>query len=133
MLLLAGNPAVVIAGNVDRGLRAKDASLYEAHREKFLGRVDDLGAVYARARLLLLPTISGTGLSIKAVEALSTGLPLIASPMAFRGMTLDPASLRNVTMATDADAFACALRAAVASSHAPTADEIAGSDTPPRL
>ena len=125
----AGNPPVVIAGNVDGGVRAKDAALFEAHRERFLGRVDDLGAVYARARLLLLPTIAGTGLSIKAVEALSTGLPLIASPMAFRGMTLDPQALANVIVAHDADAFAAALRNAVASPHAPSEAEIEGSDT----
>ncbi len=52
----------------------------------FLGRVEDPGAVYANARLVLLPTIGGTGLSIKTVEALSSGLPLIATPQALRGM-----------------------------------------------
>ena len=125
----ASNPPVVIAGNVDGGVRAKDAALFEMHRERFLGRVDDLGAVYAQARLLLLPTIAGTGLSIKAVEALSTGLPLIASPLAFRGMTLDPNTLRNVTVAGDAAAFASALQTAVTTPKAPNAAEIAGSDT----
>ena len=125
----AADPPVKIAGNVDGGLKAKDALLYEKYRANFLGRVDDLGAVYRRARLVLLPTISGTGLSIKAVEALSTGLPLIASPLAFRGMTLDPAQLRNVTVAPDADTFAAALREAVAHPRAVAADEIAASDT----
>lgn len=125
----AGHPPVVIAGNVDGGVRSKDSALYETHRALFAGRVDDLAAVYRKARLVLLPTIAGTGISIKAVEALSTGLPLIASPLAFRGMVLDAGSLRNVTMAPDADAFAAALQVAVAQPHAPTAREIAGSDT----
>ena len=113
----AGNPPVTIAGNVDRGLKARDPGLYETHRASFLGRVDDLAAVYRRARVVLLPTIAGTGLSIKAVEALSAGLPLIASPMAFRGMTLDPATLRNVVVAPDADTFARALADASGSPH----------------
>ncbi len=125
----AGNPSVVIAGNVDGGVRAKDSTLYERHRAKFLGRVNDLAAVYARARLLLLPTISGTGVSIKAVEALSTGLPLIASPLAFRGMTLDPNGLRNVVVADGIEPFATALRNAIATPYPPTAAEIAASDT----
>ena len=51
----------------------------------FKGRVDDIGAVYANAGCVLLPTVEGHGLSIKAVEALSCGAPLVATPLAFRG------------------------------------------------
>ena len=125
----AGNPRVTIAGNVDRGLKARDAALYEAHREKFLGRVDDLAAVYRTARLVLLPTIAGTGISIKTVEALSTGLPLIASPMAFRGMTLDPATLRNVVIARDASDFARALASAASAAPSGAPPDPKQSDT----
>ena len=48
---------------------------------------------------MLLPTISGTGLSIKTVEALSSGLPIIATPQALRGMDAEAFSLSNVTVA----------------------------------
>lgn len=124
----AGNPALRIAGNIDAGVRAADRALYERHRALFLGRVDDLGALYANARLVLLPTIAGTGLSIKTVEAMASGLPLIASPLAFRGMSLDPKILRNVALAPDAETFAKALRQAA---HAirPDRDDPAASDT----
>lgn len=125
----AGDPPVVIAGNVDMGLRAKDEALYQRHRQRFLGRVDDLSAVYRGARLILLPTVAGTGISIKAAEALSTGLPLIASPLAVRGMALDLAALRNAIVAPDAPTFAAALRSGVANPRRPSAEEIAGSDT----
>jgi glycosyltransferase involved in cell wall biosynthesis len=108
----AGHPALVIAGSVDEGVRAKDAALHARYRDRFLGRVDDLGALYGRARLVLLPTVEGTGLSIKSVEAMASGLPLIASPQAFRGMDFDPATLGNVTLAESAADFAKALRAA---------------------
>jgi glycosyltransferase involved in cell wall biosynthesis len=101
---------VKIAGNVDAGVRAQAPHLFAARSTSFLGRVDDPGAVYATARLALLPTISGHGLSIKTVEALSSGLPLIATPQAMRGMGAEVLSLPGVRIAGDAEAFAAAMR-----------------------
>jgi polysaccharide biosynthesis protein PslH len=108
--------AVKIAGNVDAGVKARARAEHAAYRDWFLGRVEDPGAVYAGARLVLLPTISGTGLSIKTVEAMSSGLPIIATPQALRGMDAEAFSLPNVTIAESAEAFAAALRAAAAAS-----------------
>jgi glycosyltransferase involved in cell wall biosynthesis len=67
-------------------------------------------------------------LSIKAVEALSSGLPLIATLQAFRGMQVDPARLANVALAASAEAFAAALGAA-ADRSAPREAERLASDT----
>ena len=125
----AGNPTIRIAGNIDAGVRSADRALYEQHRNLFLGRVDDLDAVYARARLALLPTVAGTGLSIKTVEAMASGLPLIASPLAFRGMAFDPMTLRNVIVAGEADSFATALRDAVTNVAGSSVAARAASDT----
>ncbi|GLI92292.1 glycosyltransferase [Methylocystis echinoides] len=119
---------VKIAGNVDAGVRSRASAEYAAYSAWFLGRVDDPGAVYAGARLVLLPTISGTGLSIKTVEALSSGLPIIATPQALRGMDSEAFALSNVTVAETADAFAAALRRAVASG-----DSRATANSPSRL
>ncbi|PPD46245.1 MAG: glycosyl transferase family 1 [Methylocystis sp.] len=110
----AGGAKVAIYGNIDAGVRRRDAELYEAHRGLFKGRVENIGAVYARAGFVLLPTIEGHGLSIKAVEALSCGAPLIATPLAFRGMGVDPTALTNVQLAQDAAQFAQFWRAAQA-------------------
>lgn len=112
--------AVKIAGNVDVGVRARAPEEYAACKDWFLGRVDDPGAVYAHARLALLPTISGTGLSIKTVEAMSSGLPLVATPQALRGMDADALALDGVKVAETAEDFARALRVAAA---APAPDE----------
>jgi polysaccharide biosynthesis protein PslH len=111
VLPLAPGAPVSIYGNIDGGVKRRDAPLYEAHRALFKGRVDDIGAVYANAACVLLPTIEGHGLSIKAVEALSSGAPLIATPQAFRGMGVDASALANVTLAEDAASFAAAMRA----------------------
>ncbi len=108
----APHAQVKIAGNVDGALKARNPALYEKWKHLFLGRVDDIGAIYANAGLVLLPTTEGHGLSIKAVEALSSGAPLIATAQAFRGMKVDPKSLANVTLCAGAADFAAALEAA---------------------
>ncbi|MCB1539776.1 MAG: glycosyltransferase [Rhodoblastus sp.] len=108
----APHAQVKIAGNVDGALKTRNPALYEKWKHLFLGRVDDIGAIYANAGLVLLPTTEGHGLSIKAVEALSSGAPLIATPQAFRGMKVDPAQLANVALCASAEEFAAALEAA---------------------
>jgi glycosyltransferase involved in cell wall biosynthesis len=117
-----------IVGSVDAGVKANAPALYEAYKHTMAGRVDDLGAVYARARLALLPTIEGTGLSIKSVEAMASGLPLVATPQAFRGMNFDVSRLRNVALQTGAADFAAAVERLCAG-PAPSAQERAESDT----
>jgi glycosyltransferase involved in cell wall biosynthesis len=98
-----------IIGNVDEMVKTQAPALYALHAGLFAGRVDDLDKAYAEAGLILLPTISGHGLSIKTAEALSCGAPLIATAEAFRGIAIDPQSLRNVVLAPDAAGFAAAL------------------------
>lgn len=106
--------SVQIVGNVDEGVRAREPELFRRHSDWFTGRVEDPGAAYAGARLVLLPTISGTGLSIKSVEALSSGLPIIATTLAMRGMTGEVLSLDNVTIADTPEDFAAAFNEAAA-------------------
>jgi glycosyltransferase involved in cell wall biosynthesis len=106
--------AVKIVGNVDAAVRSKAPQQYAAYKDWFLGRVEDPGAVYANARLALLPTIGGTGLSIKSVEALSSGLPLIATTQAMRGMDEEALRLAGVIIVDSAAEFAQALTRAAA-------------------
>ena len=49
---------------------------------------DDLPALYAQAQVAINPQSGGTGLSIKNIEALSYGRPLVARPGAVRGLPL---------------------------------------------
>jgi len=106
--------AVKIVGNVDDAVRSKAPEQYATYKEWFLGRVEDPGSIYANARLALLPTISGTGLSIKSVEALSSGLPLIATTQAMRGMEEAALRLPGVVIVNSAAEFAQALTLAAA-------------------
>jgi glycosyltransferase involved in cell wall biosynthesis len=114
---------VKIAGNVESGVRARAPEIYDAYKDWFLGRVEDLGAVYANARLALLPTIDGHGLSIKSVEAMASGLPLVATTHALRGMRADARALDGVTIADGAEAFAAALTRAAGGGAIPSETE----------
>ncbi|HUI20148.1 MAG TPA: glycosyltransferase [Methylocella sp.] len=123
VLPLAPGVPVRILGNIDLELKARAPDLYKAHAAFFRGRVEaeDLHAAYRTAAAVLLPATAGHGVSIKTIEALSCGAPLIATPLAFRGLGIDLASLSNVTLAEDAAGFAAALRRAATNRHLPDA------------
>jgi hypothetical protein len=53
---------------------------------RVLGRVDDLGAAYADARLVINPAVAGTGLKIKTVEAVSQSRPIVLWPTGVEGL-----------------------------------------------
>ena len=55
---------------------------------ELMGRVDDVEEFYEAIDIALVPMTFSTGLKIKAVEALTTGLPLIAHKHALEGMPL---------------------------------------------
>lgn len=53
------------------------------------GRVRDLRPLYASARLVIVPLLSGTGISIKTLEAIAMGKPVLATPVGLRGLDAD--------------------------------------------
>jgi polysaccharide biosynthesis protein PslH len=116
-MALAGDIPLAIYGNVDAAIRSRDSALYGRFARYFRGRIDDIATAYSRAACVLLPTIEGHGLSIKTIEAFSSGAPLIATRLAFRGIEGDPASLGNVAIAETAQSFAAALRKIAAGGH----------------
>ncbi|OYY68296.1 glycosyltransferase family 4 protein [Sphingomonas sp. 28-63-12] len=52
----------------------------------YVGFVDDLEAVKALSRIIVLPDRRGTGISIKTLEALASGMPFVGTSLAFRGL-----------------------------------------------
>lgn len=51
---------------------------------------ESLIELYARATLAIAPLLSGGGTSIKVLESLAYGVPMVASPVAVRGLGLEP-------------------------------------------
>ena len=54
-----------------------------------LGRVADLGPAYAQARVVINPSVAGTGLKIKTVEALCHFRPIVLWPSGVEGLAAD--------------------------------------------
>jgi hypothetical protein len=71
-----------------------------------MGRVDKVRDFLDAVDLIAIPSLNGSGIQEKALEAISTGLPVVATPHALRGLAreLPP----NVRMASGAERFAAA-------------------------
>jgi glycosyltransferase involved in cell wall biosynthesis len=105
---------IKIAGSVDAGVKARAPDHFARYNSWFLGRVDDPRAIYAGAKLVLLPTIDGHGLSIKTVEAMASGLPLVSTRLALRGMSEEALGLEGVSIADAPQDFVDAVKRASA-------------------
>jgi polysaccharide biosynthesis protein PslH len=58
----------------------------EDPRYEKLGRVEDLGPLYASSTLAVNPEIGGTGLKIKTLEPLAYGCPVVTTPAGIQGV-----------------------------------------------
>ena len=72
---------VYVCGNVTEGLKISHPKLVKQ------GFVEDLDEFYNEMDLILNPTLKGTGLKIKTIEAMSRGLPLVSTKTGFDGLT----------------------------------------------
>ncbi len=74
-----------VVGAIDIMFARDHSALFERYRGCFVGRVGDVQPYYRATRRVLLPTMYGHGISIKTIEALSYGKPVLAMPLALRG------------------------------------------------
>src|SRR5262249_4989511 len=59
-----------IVGNIDVEIRQRAPGLYKKYRRFFKGAVESIGCFYEDAIAVLIPCISGHGISIKTLEAM---------------------------------------------------------------
>jgi glycosyltransferase involved in cell wall biosynthesis len=55
-------------------------------RVRALGFVEDIESIFAEADLLVVPILSGSGVRVKALEALSQAVPCIGTPLGLSGV-----------------------------------------------
>lgn len=80
-----------IAGNICNALKLAD------NRVELVGFVENPRDFYEEMDLIINPTIIGTGLKIKSIEALSFGVPIVSTKIGFDGVnsTLKEHNLEN--------------------------------------
>lgn len=77
-----------IVGPVDSLIKESEPRLFETFCSCFVGPVADLAPYYRSARCVIAPMVSGSGTSIKTIEALALGKPFVGTSKAFRGMPI---------------------------------------------
>lgn len=78
----------------------------DANGGEYLGYVDDLAAQYGGATGVLMPILSGAGIKVKCLEALSFGCLTVGTDRAYDGLeSLPEAAMRADTPAGFADAM----------------------------
>lgn len=70
-----------IVGSVCGELRMNDSSV------TLLGQVDDLDGVYRQSKVVVVPLFEGAGISIKTLEGMGRGKPIVSTPCGTRGLT----------------------------------------------
>ncbi|RAI45737.1 glycosyltransferase [Rhodoplanes roseus] len=77
---------IAIAGRIGPRVAEVRPDLFARHRDWFLGQVADVIPVYEQTAVMIIPTRFGTGISIKTIEALAAGHPIVATEAALRGL-----------------------------------------------
>lgn len=103
-----------IVGKVEMLVRTHLPEIYREYGAHFLGPVRDLAPYYADARCIVAPMVSGTGISIKTVEALALGKPFVGTSKAYRGMPVDRIVQHGLRPTDTPQAFADAITEALA-------------------
>src|SRR5262249_9500310 len=76
-----------IVGPVGAMLERESPELFAKYRQHIEGEVSELVAYYRNARSVIAPMVSGSGISIKTIEALALGMPFVGRSKAYRGMS----------------------------------------------
>lgn len=87
-LIANSNLNFKIVGRIGKGVEEQAPQLYERFRSHFLGEVADLLPYYRSAKCVIAPMVSGSGISIKTVEAFAGGKAFVGTSKAYRGMPM---------------------------------------------
>lgn len=83
--ILGREPQVAIVGDVCNAQAIKNLSGAYLHK---LGRIPDLQSVYEESKIVVCPLLSGAGMKIKVVEALSYGKAIVTTSVGADGINI---------------------------------------------
>jgi glycosyltransferase involved in cell wall biosynthesis len=98
-----------IVGLIESMVWRELPQLHDTFRSHFVGEVADLIPYYRAARCVIAPMVSGSGISIKTIEALGLGKPFVGTSKAFRGMPMDRLNTAGIQAHDEPQAFADAI------------------------
>jgi glycosyltransferase involved in cell wall biosynthesis len=120
-LLASEGHSLKILGPLDAMVRERRPDLHARFDSYFLGAAGDLVPYYRAARCVIAPMVSGTGISIKTIEALGLGKPFVGTSKAYRGMPMDRIERAGLRPHDAPASFAAAMRNALAGESAAAA------------
>lgn len=120
---------IKIVGAIDTLVRKELPELYQAFGSYFVGQTAELAPFYCAARCVIAPMVSGTGISIKTIEALALGKPFVGTSKAYRGMPMDRIEQAGLQAHDTPQAFADAIVHALSSEHLASAVSRAAYDS----
>jgi glycosyltransferase involved in cell wall biosynthesis len=103
---------IAVVGTVGDALDFDDC--YVTKFGHIAGRLDDY---YARSKVVIVPLLSGSGLSIKTIECLANGRAVVTTPIGARGLRHDPDAFVQIDMQADPRGTALALLDLLNSPH----------------
>ena len=93
-----------IAGKVCDNINIEDPKVKKIGF--YNGNIADL---YSSTKVIIIPILEGSGLSIKTMEAMAFGKPIVTTPKGARGMNIDAKPFMIVDMKKDPESFAAAI------------------------
>ena len=72
-----------------------------------LGWVEDVATFYDQVEVVVVPLLTGTGVSVKTMEAAAHGAAIVTTTVGMRGIQLQPG--RDLLVADDAETFAASI------------------------
>jgi hypothetical protein len=106
VLQMIPNVKLFIVGKGASEELVRTAAQYPDHVE-LMGFVEDVDAVLSRCCAMLSPLFFGSGVKIKAIDALRCGIPLITTPEGVEGMTVD--GICGIRVVKTTAEFPCAM------------------------
>jgi glycosyltransferase involved in cell wall biosynthesis len=102
---------VCIVGTIGQLVRDRDPGLFSRYERLFLGEVSSVYDFYTAAKVILAPARAGTGTSIKLIEALCAGKPILTTNLGIRGLPREQMVGEDIHVHDAAGDFADAMTA----------------------
>ena len=87
MPYLSDDLIINFVGTIRKHFIKNEPQIHAKYGHMLLGEVADVTPFYEAAKAVIVPVVFGTGVSIKFVESMCMGKPVVVTPLAFRGLS----------------------------------------------